>query len=101
MGGAFRQQGLFTDAFRKQMPDLGAISSMNLMRDVLAAATIVNQSLGLEYETIPGKPGRVAVYGPDKRPEKFLAHLRRLEWIERDAKGGYGVTLLGQALLRA
>lgn len=56
---------------------------------------------GVKYEIIPGKPGKPAVYGPDKPPEKFLAHLRRLGWVERDARGGYGVTLLGHALLRS
>jgi hypothetical protein len=54
-----------------------------------------------EYETIPGKPGKPAEYEPDKPPERFLAHLRRLGWIERDPRGRYGVTLLGQALMRA
>lgn len=105
MGGAFKQQSLISDALRKQIAGMGAISSMNLsrtlMRDVLAASNFVNQSLGWEYETIPGKAGKAAVYGRDKQPEKFLAHLRRLEWVERGAKGGYGVTLLGHALLRA
>lgn len=96
---------MISDAVRKQIAGIGALGSLNLsnklMRDVLAASDIVSQSLGVEYETIPGKPGKAAVYGQDKPPEKFLAHLRRLEWIERDAKGGYGVTLLGHALLRA
>jgi hypothetical protein len=55
----------------------------------------------IEYEVIPGKPGRPAVYAPDKPPEKFLAHLRRLGWIERNNSGRYGVTLLGEALLKA
>lgn len=54
-----------------------------------------------EYETIPGKPGRPAVYAPDKTPEKFLAHLRRLGWIERDGRRRYSVTKLGHALLAA
>lgn len=54
-----------------------------------------------EYEIIPGKPGRPAVYGPDRPQEKFLAHLRRLGWIERDRRGRYAVTQLGHALLRA
>lgn len=55
----------------------------------------------VEYEVIPGKPGRPAIYAPDKPPEKFLAHLRRLGWIERNNSGRYGVTLLGEALLKA
>ncbi len=54
-----------------------------------------------EYEVIPGRPGRPARFGPDKPAEKFPAHLLRLVWIERDKKGGYGVTRLGHALLRA
>lgn len=54
-----------------------------------------------EYETISGKRGKPAVYGPEKPPERFLAHLDRLGWIERDAKRSYSVTLLGHALLRA
>lgn len=60
-------------------------------------------SLGLfddwEYETIPGVPGKSAVYAPDKPAEKFLAHLRRLRWIERDTGGRYSITMLGRALL--
>ncbi len=55
----------------------------------------------VEYEVIPGRPGRPAVYAPGKPPEKFLAHLRRLGWVERDGRGRYGVTLLGEALLKA
>lgn len=54
-----------------------------------------------EYETIPGKPGKPAVYAPDKPPEKFLAHLRRLGWIDRDGRHRYSVTKLGHALLAA
>lgn len=54
-----------------------------------------------DYNVIPGRPGRPARYAPDKPPEKFLAHLRRLGWIERDPRGRYGVTQLGHALLRA
>lgn len=68
----------------------------------IAAAFRVPSWLGsVEGEVIPGKPGRPAVYAPDKPPEKFLAHLRRLGWIERNNSGRYGVTLLGQALLKA
>lgn len=54
---------------------------------------------GWEYETIPSKPGRPAVYAADKPPEKFLAHLRRLGWVDRDSRHRYSVTKLGQALL--
>jgi hypothetical protein len=54
-----------------------------------------------EYETIPGRPSKPAVYAPDKPAERFLAHLRRLGWIERDARGRYSVTKLGRALLAA
>lgn len=60
----------------------------------------VNRLFAAEYRTIPGKPGKPAVYA-EKPPEKFLAHLRRLGWVERDDRGGYGVTRLGHALLRA
>lgn len=56
---------------------------------------------GWEYETIPGKPGKPAIYAPDKPPEKFLAHLRRLGWVDRDARRRYSVTKLGRALLAA
>ncbi|MDP9092555.1 MAG: hypothetical protein M3N95_06315 [Actinomycetota bacterium] len=70
------------------------------MRSPLKCSATGLRSPGGEYKTIPGTPAKPAVYGRDKRPEKFLAHLRRLEWVERDAKGGYGVTLLGHALLR-
>lgn len=60
-----------------------------------------NVDLGAEYEIVPGRPGKPARYAPDKPAEKFLAHLRRLGWIERDRKRRYGVTQLGHALLRA
>lgn len=58
-------------------------------------------ALGGEYDVIPGSPGVPATYGPDIPAEKFLAHLRRLRWIERDKRQRYGITLLGHALLRA
>lgn len=54
-----------------------------------------------EYKVIPAKPGRPAVYAPDRPKEKFLAHLRRLGWVERDDRDRYAVTQLGHALLRA
>jgi hypothetical protein len=54
-----------------------------------------------EYEIVPGNPGKPAVYGPNKQAEKFLAHLRRLGWIERDVRGRYGLTLLGEALMKS
>lgn len=101
-GAAFR--GL--DVLAKQLSGISAAQLAGLNSTVLQ--TIRSAGLGsalampgVEYETIPSKPGRAAVYGPDKPPEKFLAHLRRLGWIERDTKGGYGVTLLGHALLRS
>lgn len=53
------------------------------------------------YETIPGRAGRPARYAADKPAEKFLHHLLRLGWIERDTRKRYAVTLLGHALLRA
>ena len=56
---------------------------------------------GWEYETIPGRSGKPAIYAPDKPPEKFLAHLRRLGWVDRDARRRYSVTKLGRALLAA
>lgn len=68
----------------------------------IASAFRVPSWLGnIEYEMVPGQSGRPAVYAPDKPPEKFLAHLRRLGWIERNNSGRYGVTLLGEALLKA
>lgn len=69
-----------------------------------AMATIMNSAaLGFEgeYELVPGTPGRPAKYAPDRPREKFLAHLRRLGWIEPDNRCRYGVTLLGHALLKA
>lgn len=57
--------------------------------------------IGLEYETIPATPGKPAVYGPGKKAEKFLAHLRRLGWVDRDDRQRYAVTSLGHALLRS
>lgn len=63
-------------------------------------SAIRNLGFEAEYEVVPGTPGRPARYAPDKPAEKFLAHLRRLNWIERDQRGRYGVTQLGHALLR-
>lgn len=72
--------------------------------DALSKSTLAAiRSLGLEQEdeVIPGRPGKPARYAPDKPVESFLAHLRRLNWIERDQRRRYGVTQLGYALLRA
>lgn len=75
--------------------------SNTLFQGIAGAIRIPNWLGDVEYEVIPGKPGHPAVYAPDKPPEKFLAHLRRLGWVERDNRGRYGITLLGQALLKA
>lgn len=105
-GAAYKGLNLIGDSLAKQLRGIGTAQLAGLNSSVLQAI----QSAGLasafatpgaEYKTIPGKPGKPAVYGPDKPAEKFLAHLRRLGWIERDTKGGYGVTLLGHALLRS
>lgn len=90
----------FTALSRLASAHVGAIG-LPLSRMLALDQHIVDQVLGIEYETIPGKPGKPAVYAPDKPPEKFLAHLRRLGWIDRDGRRRYGVTLLGYALLRA
>lgn len=108
-GPAFKHYGLLGDSLGKQLlpaftsSQIAGLSSSlsQISSAILAANSNVLGVTGGEYKTIPGTPATPAVYGPDKRPEKFLAHLRRLEWAERDAKGGYGVTLLGHALLRA
>lgn len=52
------------------------------------------------YDVIPAVPGKPAEYGPDTPREGFVAHLRRLGWIERVKPRGYRVTELGHALLR-
>jgi len=70
------------------------------LRAVQVAAQTIAPLTG-QYKIIPGKPGRPAVYAPGRRAEKFLAHLRRLGWVERDQRGRYAVTQLGHALLRA
>ncbi len=99
-----RNQKVF-DAFGKSY-----LSTMNRALDINRTLGAVGtghrgilRNLGVEpeCEVIPGRPGRPARYGPDKPAEKFLAHLRRLGWVERDKNGGYGVTRLGHALLRA
>lgn len=66
-----------------------------------AIRNMLNAGLVNEDEVVPAKPGKPAVYAPDKPAEKFLAHLRRLGWIERDSRRRYGVTPLGHALLKA
>ena len=66
--------------------------------DFMASSGLVSN---VEYETIPGSPGREAVYAPTRPPEKFLAHLRRLGWVERNNRRRYAITPLGHALLRA
>jgi len=80
-----------------------AFSDINatILQSVASAIRVPNWLGQAEYDVIPGKPGRPAVYAPDKPPEKFLAHLRRLGWVERNNSGRYGVTLLGEALLKA
>lgn len=78
-----------------------ALSGVSLALQGLANAIRIPNVFGdVEYEVIAAKPGRPAVYAPDQPPEKFLAHLRRLGWVERNNSGRYGVTLLGEALLR-
>lgn len=68
------------------------------LRAVQAAAQTIAPMTG-QYEIIPGKPGRPAVYAPNRTAEKFLAHLRRLGWVERDQRARCAVTQLGHALL--
>lgn len=103
LGEVARNQRIF-DVFGKTFPSrnyLGAVSRALDVIDSNHLSTFRSLGLAAEYEVIPGRPGRPARYGPDKPAEKFLAHLRRLGWIERDKKGGHGVTRLGHALLRA
>jgi len=105
-GGAHKDFNSIGDSLTKQLSGISAaqLAGLNFsVLQVIQAAGLANALTlpGVEYKTIPGKPGKPAVYGPDKAPEKFLPHLRRLGWIERDARGGYGVTLLGHALLRS
>jgi hypothetical protein len=92
-------------AWNKQLSAIARQSLIALnspaVRSAFDTSRMVERALGYEYDVVPGKPGKAAVYAPDKRPEKFLAHLRRLGWIERDSRGRYGVTLLGHALLKA
>jgi hypothetical protein len=77
-------------------------AAISAVQNALAGSTVLGSILGdYEYETIPGKPGKPAKYGPPRPPEKFLAHLRRLGWIARDDRRGYTVTRLGLALLEA
>lgn len=80
-----------------------ALSGINptVLQGLANAIRIPNWLGNVEYEVIPAKPGRPAVYAPDKPPEKFLAHLRRLGWVERNNSGRYGISLLGEALLKA
>lgn len=76
--------------------------TVNMMASLQAGISLANSGfMDTHYETIPGTPGRPAEYAPDKPAEKFLAHLRRLGWIERNSGRRYGVTPLGHALLRA
>ncbi len=103
--GILKSQHLWRDTLTKQIlpaawPGLTGLNA-SAMRGIMNATRAADLALGYEYEVIPGRPGRPAVYGPDKSPEKFLAHLRRLNWIERDSRGRYAVTLLGHALLKA
>lgn len=99
--GALHGLNLFADSLAKQVAGINAAQLASVRAMQSAGLTNTLALYGGAYETIPGKPAKPAVYGPDKPPEKFLAHLRRLGWIERDTRGGYGVTLLGHALLRS
>jgi len=101
---ALKAQGLWINPYLKRLAEdaqknLAYLNSSWLFRDAIGASLIAG--FPGEYEVIPGKPARPARYAPDKPAERFLAHLRRLGWVERDARGHYGVTLLGNALLRA
>lgn len=80
------------------------LSTINRSFDVIGKnqlSILRDLGMGAEYEFVPGRQGQPARYGQGKPAEKFLAHLRRLGWIERDTKGGHGVTRLGHSLLRA
>lgn len=103
---AFKNWNLIGESLTKQLSGISAMQLAGLNSSVMQAMAAVWRTNalslpGVEYKTIPGKPGKPAVYGPDEPPEKFLAHLRRLGWIERNTRGRYSVTLLGQALLDA
>lgn len=105
-GAAYKGIDLIGVSLAKQLSGISTAQLAGLNPSVLQAIRSAGWANaltipGAEYKTVPGKPGKPAVYGSDKPPEKFLAHLRRLGWIERDTKGGYGVTLLGHALLRS
>jgi hypothetical protein len=103
----FKDYGLISESLSKQLLGYNAAQFAGLSASVgQMAANILsaNNMLGLsgvEYKMIPGTPGTPAVYAPDKPPEKFLAHLRRLGWIERNSQKRYSVTELGHALLSA
>ena len=105
-GASYKGFNSIGDSLAKQLSgisraQLAALNS-GVVRAIQSAGLASALTMpGVEYKTIPGKPGKPAVYGPDQPPEKFLAHLRRLGWIERDTRGGYGLTLLGHALLRS
>lgn len=90
------QLGSFNDLISSNFASALLPSTRASMVDLARAS-----GLGLDYKIIPGEPGRPAKYAPDRPAEKFLAHLRRLGWIERDRRKRYAVTLLGHALLRA
>ncbi len=95
---------LFSDALQKQLIELNRSQLLGLNPSVLQAIESITRATAPmmgQYKVIPGKPGRPAAYGPERPPERFLAHLRRLGWIERDHRGRYAVTQLGHALLRA
>lgn len=92
-------QGIYRSPAYDALVNLSGINAA--LQGFVSAFRVPNWLGEIEYEVIPGKPGRPAVYASDKPPEKFLAHLRRLGWVERNNSGRYGVTLLGQALLKA
>ncbi|CAN5538747.1 hypothetical protein BH23ACT6_BH23ACT6_25020 [soil metagenome] len=92
---ALSQFASFSALMNSNLPPLSASTKASI------AAIGRMSALGLEDKIISGKPGRPAKYAPDRPAEKFLAHLRRLGWVERDRNRRYGVTLLGHALLRA
>lgn len=104
LGEVARNQRIL-DVFGKSFPSRNYLGTVSRALDAFDSnhhlSTFRSLGLAADYEVIPGRPGRPARYGPDKPAEKFLAHLRRLGWIERDKKGGHGVTRLGHALLRA
>lgn len=98
--GTYVPTGLF-EALRP-FQEMQANNASMLARLIAnSGITSIGEQLRAFGTFVPGEPGEPAKYAPDTAPERFIAHLIRLGWIEQTPDtGALSVTPLGLALLR-